>query len=147
VAHVELSLTEPPVPPAGDSRPAEPLERWGLTVSAAPEPCLVIDAMSEIVAVSVGACALLGFPDQAAVVGRHLFAGILPLVDFTSAATPLTDGELEKIPPVLAYSSHRLARGLLRVRDADGLRTIDAVASPLYDGTAVVGSITFFCQI
>jgi hypothetical protein len=147
VAHVELSLTEPSVPLAGDSQPAEPLERWGLTVAAAPEPCLVIDAMSEIVAVSVAACDLLGFPDPADVVGRHLFGGILPLLDFTSAAAPLTDGELEKIPPVLAYSSHRLARGLLRVRTGEGLRTIDAVASPLYDGQTVVGSITFLCQI
>jgi hypothetical protein len=40
-----------------------------------------------------------------------------------------------------------LARGLLRVRSGDGLRTIDAVASPLYDGPTVVGSITFLCQI
>ena len=48
MAHVELSLTESPVPLAGESGPAEPLERWGLATAAAPEPCLVIDAMSEL---------------------------------------------------------------------------------------------------
>lgn len=143
MAHVELSLTEPP----RESQPEDSLERWGRTVAAAPEPCLVIDAMSEIIAVSTSACELLGFPGQAAVVGRHLFGGILRLLDFTSVPSLLADSELEKIPPVLAYNSHRLARGLMRVRSADVVRTIDAVAAPLYERDEVVGSLTFFCQI
>jgi hypothetical protein len=146
VAHVELSLTEPPVP-ARDSQPEDSLERWSRAVAAAWEPCLIIDAMSEIIAVSTSACELLGFPGQAAVVGRHLFGGILRLLDFTSVPSPLPDGELEKIPPVLAFNSHRLARGLMRVRSSGVVRTIDAVATPLLDRDKVVGSLTFLTQI
>jgi hypothetical protein len=145
VAHVELSLTEPPVS-ARDSQPEDSLERWSRAVAAAQEPCLIIDAMSEIIAVSTSACELLGFPGQAAVVGRHLFGGILRLLDFTSVPSPLADGELEKIPPVLAFNSHRLARGLIRVRSGGVVRTIDAVATPLLDRDKVVGSLTFLTQ-
>jgi PAS domain-containing protein len=146
VAHVELSLTEPPVS-ARDSQPEDSLERWSRAVAAAQEPCLIIDAMSEIIAVSTSACELLGFPGQAAVVGRHLFGGILRLLDFTSVPSPLADGELEKIPPVLAFNSRRLARGLIRVRSGGVVRTIDAVATPLLDRDKVVGSLTFLTQI
>lgn len=146
MAHVELSLTEPPVS-ARDSQPEDSLERWSRAVAAAQEPCLIIDAMSEIIAVSTSACELLGFPGQAAVVGRHLFGGILRLLDFTSVPSPLADGELEKIPPVLAFNSHRLARGLIRVRSGGVVRTIDAVATPLLDRDKVVGSLTFLTQI
>jgi hypothetical protein len=144
VAHVELSLTGSP---PRESQPEDSLERWGRTAAAAPEPCLVIDSMSEIIAVSASACELLGFPGQAAVVGRHLFGGILRLLDFTSVPSLLADSELEKIPPVLAYTSHRLARALMRVRSGDVVRTIDAVATPLYERDKVVGSLTFFCQV
>jgi PAS domain-containing protein len=147
VAHVELSLTESPVPSARESQPDDALDRWARTVAAAPEPCLVIDGMSEIIAVSTAACELLGFPGQAAVVGRHLFGGILRLLDFTSKPSLLADGELEKIPPVLAFNSHRLARGLMRVRSGDVVRTIDAIATPLFDRDKVVGSLTFLSQI
>jgi hypothetical protein len=145
LAHVELSLTEPPAPREG--QPEDSLERWGRSVAAAPEPCLVIDSMSEIIAVSTSACELLGFPGQAAVVGRHLFGGILRLLDFTSVPSLLADGELEKIPPVLAFNSRRLARGLMRVRSGSVIRTIDAVATPLLDRDKVVGSLTFLSQI
>lgn len=144
MAHVELSLTGSP---PRESQPEDSLERWGRTAAAAPEPCLVIDSMSEIIAVSVSACELLGFPGQAAVVGRHLFGGILRLLDFTSVPSLLADSELEKIPPVLAFTSHRLARALMRVRSSDVVRTIDAVATPLYERDKVVGSLTFFCQV
>jgi hypothetical protein len=97
--------------------------------------------------VSTSACELLGFPGQAAVVGRHLFGGILRLLDFTSVPSPLAAGELEKIPPVLAFNSRRLARGLIRVRSGGVVRTIDAVATPLLDRDKVVGSLTFLTQI
>lgn len=145
MAHVELSLSEPLMP-------AEPmpggLDRWASTVAGAPEPCMVIDSLSEIVAVSPSACRLLGFSSQAAAVKRHLFGGVLYLLDFTAKPSQLTDGELEKIPPVLAFSSRRLARGLMRVRTSDELIiTVDAVASPLFEGERVVGSLTFFCPV
>jgi hypothetical protein len=145
VAHVELSLSEPLVP--APAQPAGPLDRWSRAVADAVEPCLVIDAMSEIQAVSPAACRLLGFANQAAVVGRHLFGGILRLLDFTAAPSVLADTELEKIPSVLAYSSQRLARGLMRVRSDGAVRTLDAIATPLFDGDKVVGSLTFFSQI
>jgi hypothetical protein len=103
--------------------------------------------MSLIVAASPAACTLLGFADQADAVGCHLFAGTLRLLDFTSAGGPLPDSEIEKIPPVLACSSGRLARGLLRVQAGEEIRTVDAIAAPLFDGKRVVGSVTFFSQI
>jgi hypothetical protein len=123
------------------------LERWGATAARAVEACLVIDTLSTIVAASASACTLLGFACPAAALDRSLFAGVLRLLDFTSPGAALTDGDLEKIPPVLACSSGRLARGLLRVRSGDEVLTIDAIATPLFDRATVVGSLTFFSEI
>jgi hypothetical protein len=150
VAHVELSVSEPFVPPqARDFQPelTGSLKRWGATAAQATEACLVIDSLFTIVAASASACALLGFACPDAALHRSLFAGVLQLLDFTSPGAALTDGDLEKIPPVLACSSGRLARGLLRVRSADEVLTIDAIATPLFDGTSAVGSLTFFSEI
>jgi len=147
VAHVELSVSESF---AADGVPMEPtssLEHWAGAVSTATEPCVVVDSFSMIVAASPAACTLLGFATQADAVGRHLVAGVLRLLDFTSEGGPLPESEMEKIPPVLAYSSGRLARGLLRVQSGGEVRTVDAIASPLFDGRKVVGSLTFFSQI
>jgi PAS domain-containing protein len=148
VAHVELSV-EPIAVPGRDTPPdaAGSLERWGRAVAGADEPCLVLDGDFEIVAVSARACVLLGFPDQESAVGRTLSSGAVPLVDFTSPPVPLPDGEVEKIPPRLAYSSGQLARGLLRVATVAEVRTLDAVATPLFDGDKAVGSLTFLSQI
>jgi hypothetical protein len=71
----------------------------------------------------------------------------LPLVDFTAAASVLPDTEISKIPAVQALLSERLARGLVRVRVRDEIVTMDAVATPLFDGEETVGSLTFFCQV
>jgi hypothetical protein len=144
---VELSLSEPfddevVVPEATGS-----LEHWATAVSSASEPCMVLDTLSMIMAASPAASVLLGFSDQAEALGRNLFAGVLRLLDFTSEGGLLPDGDMEKIPPVLACSSGRLARGLLRVQDGDEVRTVDAIATPLFDGRKVVGSLTFFSQI
>jgi PAS domain-containing protein len=141
---VELSVSESF---AEAAEPTSSLEHWATAVSTASEPCLVVDSISMIVAASPAACTLLGFDTQADAVGRHLAAGVLRLLDFTSAGAPLPDSEMEKIPPVLAYSSGRLARGLLRVQSGAEVRTVDAIASPLFDGRKVVGSLTFFSQI
>jgi PAS domain-containing protein len=146
VAHVELSVE----PIAGRDAPPEPagsLGRWARAVAEADEPCLVIDGDFEIVAVSPRACLLLGFPDQESAVGRRLSSGVIALVDFTSPPVPLPDGDLGKIPPRLAYSSGQLARGLLRVATPTEVHTIDAVATPLFDGDKLVGSLTFLSQI
>jgi hypothetical protein len=148
VAHVELSLSEPFVPPPEDGPdPGGALGRWAAAAAEADEPCMVIDAYSAIVALSRSACTLLGFRDQESAVHRHLFGGVLRLLDFTANPTALADGDLEKIPPILAFSSGRLARGLIRAQSGGEIRTLDAIATPLLDGDQVVGSLTFFSQI
>jgi hypothetical protein len=147
VAHLELSVSEPFAPDGTPAEPTSSLDHWAGAVSGATEPCLIIDGVSTIIAVSPAACTLLGFQPPSDTVGCHLFAGVLRLLDFTSAGGHLPDSEFEKIPPVLAYSSGRLARGLLRVRSGTEIRTVDAIAAPLFDGRKVVGSVTFFSQI
>jgi hypothetical protein len=142
---VELSLSESTEPDLGPA-PATSVEHWAVAVSEAVEPCLLIDSLSMIVAASASACELLGFEDQSKAVGRHLFAGVVRVIDFADGAS-LPDSEIEKIPPVLAFSSGRLARGLLRVHVGGETRTLDAIATPLFDGRKPVGSLTFFSSI
>lgn len=153
MAHVELSLTEsfaPHVRPSADSTAAGSVSRWAAMVAEATEPCLVIDGNASIVAASVSCCTLLGLGDPETIEGRFLLDGVLRLVDFTAARGELTEAEIDKIPPLLALSSGRLARGLMRVHDGaeGGLdATVDAIATPLWDDTTVVGSLTFFSAI
>lgn len=106
---------------------------------------MVIDADAMIVALSVSCHQLLGLRDS--VVGRGLLDGVLRLLDFTHDGGALTDGEVGKIPPLLALSSGRLARGLLRVRCGTGACTLDAIATPIFDTSTIVGSLTFFSQV
>ncbi|MEV1286698.1 PAS domain-containing protein [Micromonospora sp. NPDC049679] len=150
--HVELSLSETFVPqsrhPLAQDQ-AEGIERWGTTVATAPEPCLVIDAEMRISAASVSCCELLGLGTPAEAVGRPLLGGVLRLVDFTAARSELTENEIDKIPPLLALTSGRLARGLLRVEwgAGEGDATVDAIATPLWAGGIVTGSLTFFSEV
>ena len=56
---------------------------------------------------------------------------------------------MEKIPPLLAIRSKRLARGLMRVQ-IDGPEphlTVDAIATPLMAADQVVASLTFFSPV
>jgi PAS domain-containing protein len=153
VAHVELSLSGAFVPQA--RTPAEAdfvpnIERWTTTVAAAAEPCLIIDADTTILAVSPSCGELLGLGKPADVVGHPLLDGVvLRLIDFTASGGELTRPEVEKIPPVLAIRSGRLARGLMRVQadPADAALTIDAIASPLVEAEQVVASLTFFSAV
>ncbi len=157
MAHVELSVSDPFVPgareeplervPPPQEEPKPSLERWAEAVCGASEPCLVVDSFSCIVAASSRACELLGLGEPDRAVGLSLFAGVLRLLDFTAAGAALGDGELEKIPPVLAISSERLARALMRVQSGCEVVTVDAVATPLFDGPKVVGSLTFLMPI
>lgn len=153
MAHVELSLSEAFVPrsrPPADSDSADSFANWVATVSAAAEPCLIIDTDRVIAAASVSCCELLGLGDPVDVVGRPLLEGGLRLVDFTAAQSELTEAEIAKIPPLLALTSKRLARGLLRVqteRAGESVATVDAVASPLLLDGAVAGSLTFFSEV
>jgi PAS domain-containing protein len=151
VAHVELSLSEALVVSA--PTPVEPdpgtLRRWAAAVAAAAEPCLVIDAETRIVATSLACRELLGLADPALTAGRHLL-DTLRLVDFTAAPNQLDVADADKIPPLLALTSGRLARGLMRVSLAappDPAATVDAITTPLVETGIVVGSLTFLSPI
>lgn len=153
MAHVELSLTEAFLPEAGTCLEAEPggsIHCWSQTVAAAAEACLVIDADMTIAAVSASCCKLLGLGTPAGVLGRSLLDGVLRLVDFTAARGELAETEIDKIPPLLALSSGRLARGLLRVEARSGPETdatVDAIATPLWGNGQIAGSLTFFSAV
>ncbi|SCL15611.1 hypothetical protein GA0070624_0770 [Micromonospora rhizosphaerae] len=152
MAHVELSLSEVFVP--GPQPPAEQesdnFGQWSTAVSHAAEPCLLIDAETNVVAISSSGCELLclGAPED--VVGRPLMEGGLRLVDFTANQSELTEQETDKIPPLLALHSERLARGLLRVQGpgSEGLgTTVDAISTPVLTDGSVAGSLTFFSAV
>jgi PAS domain-containing protein len=145
VASVELSLSEPFVPAVAS---ITALERWRNAVVDATEACLVIDSVGTIVAVSAAASRLLGFESPEAATMANLFhEGVVRLLDFTSSASVLPDEDLRKTAPALALSSGRLARGLIRVRSGGQILTIDAISTPLFDGTELVGSLTFFAPV
>lgn len=156
MTHIELSLS-PLVPHspesrqsdgAGQSEVADPLEQWAASVSTAEESCLVLDGAGVIVAASVPYARLLCLSQPFELVGRHVLdRDVLYLIDFTAAGNELGESEREQIPPLLALSSGRLARGLLRVRNDEGSRTLDAVATPLRRNDEVVGSLTFFAIV
>lgn len=152
MAHVELSLSGAFVPQA--RTPAESefmanVDRWITTVATAAEPCLVIDVAQTIRALSPSCSELLGLGRPADAVGGALLGEALRLIDFTAGGGELDEPELEKIPPLLAIKSKRLARGLMRVQTggADGHLTVDAIATPLVDNDQVVASLTFFSPV
>ncbi|MBT8227040.1 MAG: hypothetical protein HKP61_01475 [Dactylosporangium sp.] len=140
---LELSVSEPHLTHAR-RRGTTSLERWTTAVSEAEEHCLVLDTEAVIVAISTPFERLLGLDHQA--VGRDLLDGVLRLIDFADGG-PIADGEISKIPPLLALASGRLSRGLLRVHGTEGACTLDAVATPLIEDNAVTGSLTFFSSI
>ncbi|SCL15599.1 hypothetical protein [Micromonospora inyonensis] len=152
MAHVELSLSDVFVPAA--RTPTEHgfgnFEQWSTTVSRALEPCLLIDVETKVAAVSASGCELLclGTPDE--LIGLPLLDGGLRLLDFTANRCELTEQEVDKIPPLLALSSGRLARGLLRVQaacaDAPDA-TVDAISTPVLADGVVAGSLTFFSEV
>jgi hypothetical protein len=153
VAHVELSLSEafaPLVRTPAEPTPDDSFGRWLHTVTAADEPCLLVDTELTIAAASVSCCQLLGLGLPTAAVGRPLVGGGLRLVDFTAARSELPEPEIDKIPPILAIKSGRLARGLLRVQSADADdadATVDAIATPMFRRGVVAGSLTFFSAV
>ncbi|MGN9764174.1 hypothetical protein ACTMS2_03265 [Micromonospora sp. SD12] len=152
MAHVELSLSDVFVPTAGTSTEQEfdNLGRWSSTVFSAAEPCLLIDAGTRVVAVSTAGCELLCLGDPEDVTGLPLLDGGLRLLDFTANRCELTEPEIDKIPPLLALSSGRLARGLLRVQGASADApdsTVDAISTPVFTRGTVAGSLTFFSPV
>ncbi|MEV6341999.1 hypothetical protein [Actinoplanes sp. NPDC051851] len=151
MAHVELSLSGAFVPQARTPAEAEfvsSVERWAGTVAAAEEPCLIIDASGLILAVSPSCSELLGLGKPVEALGKRLSTA-LELIDFTGLAGPLEGPEADKIPPLLAVRSERLARGLMRVLPGPGEPplTLDAVSTPLLAGARVAGSLTFLSPV
>ncbi|GAB4104773.1 hypothetical protein AB0C42_08065 [Micromonospora taraxaci] len=152
MAHVELSLSEAFVPAARASTEPESgnVGQWSSTVSRADEPCLLIDADTRVVAISTAGCELLCLGEPGGLIGRPLLDGGLRLLDFTANRGVLTEAEIDKIPPLLALSSGRLARGLLRVQAASASNsdaTVDAISTPVLTDGAVAGSLTFFSEV
>jgi hypothetical protein len=143
VPHLELSLTEP-TPPRPWPAARSSLGRWAKAVAEASEPSLVIDARAVVVAVSPACDDILGL--ESPTIGRKLL-DVLRLLDFSAAAVALDQGELSKIPPLMALASGRLARGLLRVECRDGACTLDAISTPLLNGSDPAGSLTFFSPV
>ncbi|MEV8514998.1 hypothetical protein [Dactylosporangium sp. NPDC051484] len=147
--HVEFSISDPHQlrAQARSIDPAEStLDRWGATVDGAAEPCLVVDADAVVVAMSASFEEMLGLAESP--VSRPLLDGdgVLQVLDFGDGK-PLEKTEVARMPPLLALSSGRLARGLVRIRCATGPCTFDAIATPLIDGSKVMGSLTFFSAI
>ncbi|PZG06810.1 hypothetical protein C1I95_31835 [Micromonospora craterilacus] len=151
MAHVELSLSEVFAPAAGTptEQGYDNIGRWSATVSSAGEPCLLIDAETRVVAVSTAGCELLGLGTPEDVIGLPLLDGGLRLVDFTAYRGELAEPEIDKIPPLLALSSGRLARGLLRIEAVEGASdaTVDAISTPVLANGVVAGSLTFFSEV
>ena len=152
MAHVELSLSGAFVPQA--RTPAESefvgnVDRWMTTVAGAADACLVIDVATTIRALSPSCAAMLGLGTPAEAVGQPLLGPVLRLIDFTAGGGELDEPEVDKIPPLLAIRSERLARGLMRVQTPglDGHLTVDAIATPLVESDQVVASLTFFSPV
>ena len=119
MAHVELSLSGAFVPQARTPAEAEfvsSVDRWTATVAAAVEPCLVIDRPPRSSPSRPSCSELLGLGKPADAVGQPLLGSVLRLIDFTAGGGELDEPEIEKIPPLLAIRSKRLARGLMRVQ-------------------------------
>jgi len=144
VPHVELSVTDPAL-----GRARQPVDsslaKWAMAAADAEEHCLVIDHDALIIAISASFEALLGLTVSA--IGRPMVGSVMKLLDFGDGFE-LLQAEVDKTPPLLALSSGRLARGLMRVRDAsDASRTLDAISTPLIEQGAITGSLTFFGEV
>lgn len=134
-------------PPRPTLRAVDRIVGWAEVVTAADEPCLMLDADGVVTAASPSCLVLLGAGAAAGLVGRGLLDDVVDLVDFTASRGQLLDADLHRIPPLLALRSGGLARGLMRVQVADAVRTLDAVSTPLRAGERLLGSLTFFSRI
>lgn len=142
--HVELSVTDPAL-----GRARQPVDsslaKWAMAAADAEEHCLVIDHQALIIAISASFEALLGLTVSA--IGRPMVGSVMKLLDFGDGFE-LTQAEVAKTPPLLALTSGRLARGLMRIRGAgDASRTLDAISTPLIEQGAITGSLTFFGEV
>jgi hypothetical protein len=106
---------------------------------------MVIDTDGVIIAMSPECVSIMGLP--ASPVGAELRNGPLRLIDFSGDGGKLSESEVGKVPPILAVSSGRLARGLIRVRCGEASATFDAIATPIGPAGSVAGSLTFFSPV
>ena len=108
-------------------------------VSGSADACLLLDPRGAVVAASAAAARLLD-REVAELVGRELprAAGF---VDFHAIPRAMAV-EGSSLVPMLALRSDTPARGLMRVRRANGtLITCDTVASPLHDQARAVTGV------
>jgi PAS domain-containing protein len=125
----------------------EPLAAWVAVASGSVDACLVLDDRGRVAGCSQPAGELLGeLPKE--MVGRPLVGDVIEVVDFSAQAGP-GDSYALRIPPLLALTSERPTRGLLRVRHGNGRRvTLDAVSAPVHAvGGILAGSVSFFTAI
>lgn len=152
VVHIELSLSAADAP--ADRIPSlrvlsvpHPLGAWLESIAAAEDACLVLDSDGIVLGISPPCVALFGVGAAEDLLGRGLLDDVLDVVDFTASRERLSDAHLERLPPLLALSSGALARGLVRVRTSSGVRTLDAIATPLHIKGELAGSLTFFHKV
>ena len=117
------------------------LDAWALRVREAAEAMLLVDATGRVVALSVAAGRLL-LLDPAASAGARLL-DLVQVVDFTAAAVPVPDPEVQ-LPPLRAIVTGRLNRGLVRLRSGHVLRSYDVVGVPLSEAA---GAIAFLAGV
>ncbi len=129
-------------------RLAEPAEQvddglvaWAAHVREADEACLLVDGRSQVVAMSAY-CGVMLDLDPAATVGAPLL-DVMVLVDFSATGVPISDAA-PYAPPLRALASGGMARGLVRLRRRDRLRTYDVVGVPLAGGA---GALAFLNEI
>lgn len=147
-SHLLLPLTKLPAEPSPprtldlDSAVGSgPIASWLPAVRASAEACLLLDGHGRVCAASAGAGRVLG--SSARAIGMR-FCDLVSPVDFTSGAAPDLEPE-RSMPPLRALSTGGLARGLMRLRIADGsLVTYDVVAVPL-EGQR--GVLAFFVAV
>lgn len=118
------------------------LAAWVTRVRESCESCLAVDSGGRVVSMSPACGRLLGV-DPVRTIGV-LLVDLVVLVDFTAVGLPLPDPAAQA-PPLRALRSGALARGLLRLRLAEGsLRTYDVVGVPLAGG---VGALAFLTEV
>ena len=124
-----------------DQRAEEGITAWISRVREALEAVLLVDHEGRLAAMSAGCGELLGLV-PAKTVGA-LLLDLLTLVDFTEAAVPLPDPELQA-PPLRVLRNGTMARGLVRIRRDLHLSSYDVVGIPLAGG---VGALAFLVEI
>jgi PAS domain-containing protein len=136
---------EPAGPDEADGR-HDAVAGWARLAGRSADLVVVLDVSGRVLAVSPSAAELVGDPDSAAAVGRHLL-DVLDLVDFNPMPG---DASMyaDRIPPLLALASNALSRGLLRIRTGGRTETLDAIAAPVHDSSgALVGTVAFLARL